>query len=664
MIQVELNNSKYMVKFDISVIETCLLLGVYVPRFCYHETLSIAGNCRMCLVEIFNSPKPVASCALPIFNGIKIFTNSPLVKKARENVTESLLINHPLDCPICDQAGECDLQDQVKMFGSDRTRFFFNKRVVEDKECNSLVKTIMTRCIQCTRCVRFNSEISGSEFLGTLNRGSYTEIGGYSFNIYDSEVSGNIIDLCPVGALTSQQYAFKTRPWKLTIFESIDLTDGLASNIYISIKESDIYRISPKRNRDLNDDIISDKGRFSFDYNKNNRLDKFIGVTSKLDNFKSFNLKANSVSFLFDNVLDIDSLSYLKQLQNIKGNLRILNGKNFKTNFYINWLNNQLISLNNSEITNCFILSSNLRLENSIINVKLKIKQSKNDIKIFGFSCFFKETFSIEFVNFDLYQLSFILESKDSFLSKLFIKNTSPLFIFGENILKRGFNVSFLFYFIKKIIQNVILIKISAINIEAIHFLNFSKLNKKNFQEIESLFLFNLDDNFFLQKILKNKKIKSFFVNTHMNSLLKKDTIFIPLTTEYEQEIIFCNLEGRYQKTSQLFNPINKDILNLTNILNIYCYSNFNNFNNKAYKKYLHFIKYILTNTYIFKFLNKNNKYNFILLKKFIFSLKMTISTLPLKTEIEDFYLSNKFLKESKVMQISSQNKRKNTLNF
>ena len=247
MIKIELNDIKYSVISNISVIETCLHLGFYVPRFCYHETLSIAGNCRMCVVEMFNAPKPVASCALPILNGMKIYTNSPLVKKARENIAEALLLNHPLDCPICDRAGECDLQDQVKIYGSDRSRFFYKKRVVEDKQCNALIKTIMTRCIHCTRCVRFNAEISGNEFFGSLNRGSITEIGGYNLYQYDSEISANVIDLCPVGALTSQQYAFKARPWKLTIYESIDLTDGLASSIYISVKESDIYRISPKK---------------------------------------------------------------------------------------------------------------------------------------------------------------------------------------------------------------------------------------------------------------------------------------------------------------------------------------------------------------------------------------------------------------------------------
>ena len=664
MVKIYLNNSQYIVKSNISLIETCLYLGVYVPRFCYSETLSIAGNCRMCLVEIFNSPKPVASCALPVVNGMKIFTNSPLVRKARENIVETLLLNHPLDCPICDQAGECDLQDQVKIYGSDRSRYFFKKRVVEDKNVNTFVKTIMTRCIHCTRCVRFNTEISANEFFGVLGRGSHTEIGSYNIYSYNSEISANVIDLCPVGALTSQPYSFKARPWKLTVYESVDLTDGLVGHVYINIKESDIFRISPKRNKDLNDDIISDKARFSFDYNKNNRLDRFLGLNNDLLNFKNFNLKANNECFLFDNILDLNSLVCLKKLQNIKSNLKILNINDFKTNFYIHWLNNQLTCINNFSITNCFLLSSNIRLENSVINVKLRIKQQKNNIKIFGFSCLFNEIFSLEFLNFDLFQLSYILEAKDFYLSRFFIEDATPLFVFGENILKRGINISFLFSFLKEIMQNIILLKISSINLETVEFLNFTQLNKKSIEKIDFFFPLNLGCNFFLQKLLKNKSMRNFWINTHLNLLPKENTILIPLTTYYEQEVIICNLEGRFQKTLQIFNPVNKNVLSLLNILNTHFYLNFGNLNSGGYLKFLNFIKPILIDFQNFNFLNRNKVFNFILLKKFFFSFKMNISNQPLKIEIEDFYFTDKFLKESKIMQLSSQNKRKNVSNF
>ena len=237
MIRIEINSLAFIVSEKLSVLEACKYIGISIPRFCYHETLSVAGNCRMCLVEVANSPKPVASCALPVLNNMKIFTESPLTKKARENVLELLLLNHPLDCPICDQGGECDLQDQVKVFGGISSRFFFSKRIVEDKDLGFFIKTIMTRCIHCTRCVRFNSEIAGTETFGTLNRGGSTEIGNYNhFDSFNSELSGNVIELCPVGALTSKTYSFRARPWELRVLETIDLMDSFGSNVYVTCK--------------------------------------------------------------------------------------------------------------------------------------------------------------------------------------------------------------------------------------------------------------------------------------------------------------------------------------------------------------------------------------------------------------------------------------------
>jgi NADH dehydrogenase/NADH:ubiquinone oxidoreductase subunit G len=211
MIEVTINNKKYNFENNLTILQACEQVDVVIPRFCYHDKLSVAGNCRMCLVEVEKSPKPVASCAMPLMPNMVIYTETPLVKKAREGVLEFLLINHPLDCPICDQGGECDLQDITLNYGSDRSRFFEFKRGVEDKECGPIIKTIMTRCIHCTRCIRFISEIAGIEDLGTLGRGENTEIGTYINKFLKTELSGNLVDLCPVGALTSKPYAFSTR---------------------------------------------------------------------------------------------------------------------------------------------------------------------------------------------------------------------------------------------------------------------------------------------------------------------------------------------------------------------------------------------------------------------------------------------------------------------
>ncbi|CAI0395207.1 unnamed protein product [Linum tenue] len=255
-----------------TVLQACEVAGVDIPRFCYHSRLSIAGNCRMCLVEVEKSPKPVASCAMPALPGMKIKTDTPLAKKAREGVMEFLLMNHPLDCPICDQGGECDLQDQSMAFGSDRGRFTEMKRSVVDKNLGPLVKTVMTRCIQCTRCVRFATEVAGTQDLGMLGRGSGEEIGTYVEKLMTSELSGNVIDICPVGALTSKPFAFKARNWELKGTESIDVSDAVGSNIRIDSRGPEVMRILPRLNEDINEEWISDKTRFSYDGLKRQRL--------------------------------------------------------------------------------------------------------------------------------------------------------------------------------------------------------------------------------------------------------------------------------------------------------------------------------------------------------------------------------------------------------
>ncbi|XP_061082324.1 NADH-ubiquinone oxidoreductase 75 kDa subunit, mitochondrial-like isoform X1 [Conger conger] len=272
MVEVFVDGKPVMVEPGTTVLQACEKVGVQIPRFCYHERLSVAGNCRMCLVEIETSPKPVAACAMPVMKGWNILTNSEKTRKAREGVMEFLLANHPLDCPICDQGGECDLQDQSMMFGSDRSRFTEGKRAVEDKNIGPLIKTIMTRCIQCTRCIRFATEIAGVEDLGTTGRGNAMEVGTYVEKMFMSELSGNVIDLCPVGALTSKPYAFTARPWETRATESIDVLDAVGSSIVVSTRGGEVMRILPRINEDVNEEWISDKTRFAYDGLKRQRL--------------------------------------------------------------------------------------------------------------------------------------------------------------------------------------------------------------------------------------------------------------------------------------------------------------------------------------------------------------------------------------------------------
>jgi NADH-quinone oxidoreductase subunit G len=258
-----------------TVLQACEQAGKEIPRFCYHERLSIAGNCRMCLVEVSpGPPKPAASCAMPVAEGQQIKTDSPMVKKARRGVMEMLLINHPLDCPICDQGGECDLQDQALFYGFDRSRFAENKRAVKDKDFGPLVKTQMTRCIHCTRCVRFATEVAGVEEIGATGRGEDMEITTTIGKILTSELSGNIIDLCPVGALTSKPFAFTARPWELRKTESVDVLDAVGSNIRVDGRGSEVMRVLPRLNEDINEEWLSDKSRFAYDGLKRQRLDR------------------------------------------------------------------------------------------------------------------------------------------------------------------------------------------------------------------------------------------------------------------------------------------------------------------------------------------------------------------------------------------------------
>ncbi|KAM4558891.1 NADH-ubiquinone oxidoreductase 75 kDa subunit, mitochondrial-like [Odontesthes bonariensis] len=272
LLEVFVDGKPVMVEPGTTVLQVCERVGMQIPRFCYHERLSVAGNCRMCLVEIEKVPKPVAACAMPVMKGWNILTDSDKTRKAREGVMEFLLANHPLDCPICDQGGECDLQDQSMQFGSDRSRFTEGKRAVEDKNIGPLIKTIMTRCIQCTRCVRFAGEIAGVEDLGTTGRGNDLQIGTYVEKMFMSELSGNVIDICPVGALTSKPYAFTARPWETRKTESIDVLDAVGSNIVVSTRGGEVMRILPRLNEDINEEWISDKTRFAYDGLKRQRL--------------------------------------------------------------------------------------------------------------------------------------------------------------------------------------------------------------------------------------------------------------------------------------------------------------------------------------------------------------------------------------------------------
>lgn len=342
--------------FDYSIIQLLDEYGINIPRFCYHESLSIAGNCRMCLVEVEGSVKPLIACATVLTMEMEIFTNSNLVKKSREGILEFLLINHPLDCPICDQGGECDLQDQTLLYGADRGRFDGLKRSVLDKNLGFFIKTIMTRCIHCTRCVRFMDEIDNNSNIGMFNRGNNSEISLYNGDILNSYLMGNIIDLCPVGALTSKLYAFKSRPWELTTVSSIDVLDSLGSNILINTKNNSIIRILPRFNSNINSYWISDKIRFIYDSINIERLksplikDKNLGKhiscswknILKLIDHKLNKRDENKFFFFLGDNLDLFFLYKLKLLSYYKKKSYFIKKNNIEN---VDFLENYLVNV-------------------------------------------------------------------------------------------------------------------------------------------------------------------------------------------------------------------------------------------------------------------------------------------------------------------------------
>ena len=328
MIKLTVDGKEIEVEEGCTVLQACEIAGEEVPRFCYHDRLSIAGNCRMCLVEVQpGPPKPQASCALPAANGQIISTKSKMVQDARKGVMEFLLINHPLDCPICDQGGECDLQDQAMSFGSDKTRYLETKRAVEEKSMGPLIKTNMTRCIHCTRCVRFSTEVAGVNDLGALGRGENMEITTYLEKSIESELSACVVDLCPVGALTSKPYAFNARPWELTHIETIDVMDALGSNIRVDTKGNQVMRVLPRLNEDINEEWISDKTRYAIDGLKVQRLDRpyirnakgsleatnWETAFSKIKD-KLLESEKNKIACLIGDLVDVEAAYSLKTL--------------------------------------------------------------------------------------------------------------------------------------------------------------------------------------------------------------------------------------------------------------------------------------------------------------------------------------------------------------
>lgn len=399
MPKLTIDNMEIEVAPGTSILQAAEQLGVEIPRFCYHDKLSVPANCRMCLVQVEGGPpKPVASCAMACGEGMVVKTNTDVVKKARKGVMEMLLINHPLDCPICDQGGECDLQDQAVSYGFDRSRYHEEKRAVKDKELGPLIETIMTRCINCTRCVRFAEEVAGVPVLGQFNRGEDAEIGTFIDQLVDTEMSGNLIDVCPVGALTSKPYAYKARSWELKKTESVDVHDAVGANIRIDSRGREVMRILPRLNEEVNEEWLGDRSRFSYDGLAQNRLDRpyirdedtgklreaswseaFTYIESKLKG-----LKGSEIAAVAGDLADVESMYALKELMVSMGSPNLdcrTDGAMFDTSERAGYLFNSTIA-GIDQADAILLVGVNPRWEATLVNARIRRAWMERQIKI------------------------------------------------------------------------------------------------------------------------------------------------------------------------------------------------------------------------------------------------------------------------------------------
>jgi len=436
-----------------SVLQACEQLGIEVPRFCYHERLSVPANCRMCLVEVERSPKPVASCAMPAGEGMVVKTNTDTVHKARKGVMEFLLINHPLDCPICDQGGECDLQDQAVSYGYDRSRYEENKRAVKDKYMGPLIRTYMTRCIQCTRCIRFVDEIAGVPALGGLARGEHLEITPALEAGVNSEMSGNLVDVCPVGALTSKPYAFNARPWELRKTESIDVMDAVGSNIRVDARGGEVLRVLPRLHEDVNEEWISDKTRYAIDGLKRQRLDRpyVRGTDGKLkpatwaEAFAAIKTRlstvsGNKIAGIAGDLVDVESVVTLKDLLTKLGSANMdcrQDGALFDASNRAGYIfNTGIAGIENADVV--LLIGSNPRWEAPLVNARIRKAYLTGKLKkvaVVGQN--FDLTYPTEFLGNSGSVLSALANGSHPFVETLKAAK-NPLIILGAGALRRG----------------------------------------------------------------------------------------------------------------------------------------------------------------------------------------------------------------------------------
>ena len=684
MPKININGKEIEFEKGMTVLQACELADVEIPRFCYHEKLSIAGNCRMCLVEMERSPKPIASCAMPAAEGMNIKTNTEFVKKARKGIMEFLLANHPLDCPVCDQGGECDLQDQSLFYGFDKSRFSDNKREVKDKYMGPLIKTQMTRCIHCTRCVRFAEEVAGIPEIGAIGRGENMEITTYLEQSMTSELSANVIDLCPVGALTSKPYAFEARPWELKKTESIDVMDAVGSNIRVDTYGWEVKRVLPRLNNEINEEWISDKTRYACDGLLKQRLDiPYIKKDNKLvkstwdDAIELITNKIKSIKpeEAAGHVGDMASIETIFSFKNL---LKKIGTNNFdirekkiyidptdKTNYIFN---SSIQGIEESDLI--LLIGTNPRQEATIVNARIRKAFVKNTTPIYSIGNPGNLTYDYTLLGEDVNDIKNIFDEKSEFNKKL--KNIKkPIFIIGESILELK-NAK---YILEK--TKDFLIENDFIN-ETWNALNILTQNASTVGAID-LGFYNIDkyNNFIFFDKLKNKEFKLLYLVGSDNLEIKKNDEFIiyqgshgdknasiadvilPSAAYTEQNGLFENLEGRIQECRKATYPTNEALEDwkIFNLIN----KNLNNSNL--------FLDFLSIRKLAIQEISNFSEINLLPNKSKPVKINTSLEATKEKIKIKDidYYFSNSIARASKTMSdcrnISIDNKKNGTNN-
>jgi len=691
MVTLNINNKEITVSKELTILQAASLIDIHIPRFCFHEKLSIAGNCRMCLVEVAKVAKPVASCALPVAEGMQVYTNSMMVKKAREGVLELLLINHPLDCPICDQGGECDLQDQTLIFGNDRSRFYESKRAVSDKLVSPLIKTIMTRCIHCTRCVRFLTEITGTYELGITGRGNNSEIGTYVKNQINSELSGNVIDLCPVGALTSKPYAFTARPWELKSVETIDLNDSLLSNIKMYARGPKLMRVLPRINEKLNGEWITDKARFNFDGLRTQRLDYPLYTNKVVMNFKinssslkiklayfkieflpttwgyaltifkenylNFKFSSANMNIIIGECSSLENLISLKRFSNLANlNLQPNLNLNFDAICPLDFQSSYLLNLNshlNMNLNSCLLVGINLRSENPILNSKLRKAVLLNNCVVGSIGATTNSIYNLVNLGNSTSCLLKLLMGKHKFVKTLML-STNSLLLFNSSLKLKANLIYTLLTWLNTLISNLksknnILVSILGltpylVTVNEINLLSNTNVNsnsnfKLNYLPDQFNFLIN-SDNIQLNHLYNgDNKFFTVYQGSHGDRSVSQSNLILPSNSYIEELSSFYALNGLIQ-VGNIVTPapgLSRTSWKITKALSLILnFKWFDSSNFKSVNPSLNVLKPLL-----------NLNLNFI-------NTNLSFKNYNLNNSISDYYINNTVGRSSKIMAATS----------